>query len=292
MHSFPSLRSWFALLLCSACVFGLASTALAQAPTPPPSPLSSILSNKGELGIDSVKNAARSQATGTPNYKSNGVETRTFDGYFQAAANTTKLAILSDDGSSVSVDGQQILSRAGQGQGFEDFDSCFSPLSFSFTAGQTYHITVQYTNTVHTGDADVDGVSLWAYDGGGDIVDGFNVQVTQSDATPNPAGVGEKVTINLDAKLDTPSGVTVSSGPTWGMWDYGDVEYRATDNDAWSSDTPDYDLHLIGTLGQSKATYTAVFYQAGQWRIQVKAKATFVVNNQTFTRGATAYAGK
>jgi len=167
MHLSRFLHFWLALLV---CVLGLASRALAQAPTPTPSALSAIFSNKGELGIGSVTNTARSQTTTTPNYKSNGLETRTFDGFFQAASNTSKLAILSDDGSSVSVDGHQILNRAGQGQGFENFDSCFAPLTFSFTAGQTYHITVQYTNTTHLGDADVDGVSLWAYDGGGDLV--------------------------------------------------------------------------------------------------------------------------
>jgi len=167
MHLSRFLHFWLTFLV---CVFGLASRALAQAPTPTPSALSAIFSNKGELGLGSVTNTARSQTTTTPNYKSNGLETRTFDGFFQAASNTSKLAILSDDGSSVSVDGRQILNRAGQGQGFENFDSCFAPLTYSFTAGQTYHITVQYTNTVHLGDADVDGVSLWAYDGGGGIV--------------------------------------------------------------------------------------------------------------------------
>lgn len=284
MHSFPSLRSWFALLLCSACVFGLASTALAQAPTPPPSPLSSILSNKGELGIDSVKNAARSQATGTPNYKSNGVETRTFDGYFQAASNSTKLAILSDDGSNVSVDGQQILSRAGQGQGFENFDSCFSPLSFSFTAGQTYHITVQYTNTVHTGDADVDGVSLWAYDGGGGIADDFNVQVTQSHATPNPGTVGQTVKASLDAVLHSPSsGASPDAPPTW-SWDIVSVEYRPDENSSWStSNTPEYSTSITYS-GGAHADQDYVFSAAGSWRITVKATATFSLNGQTQTR--------
>ena len=73
-----------------------------------------------------------------------------------------------------------MLSRAGQGQGFEDFDSTFSPLSSSFEAGKIYHLKVEYTNTIHSADTDIDGVSLWAYDGGGDIVS-LNVTATTTD---------------------------------------------------------------------------------------------------------------
>lgn len=142
--------------------------AIAQAPTP--FAVGSIFNNKGELGIESVRNVALAQSTATPHYKSNGEETRFYEGYFKAAENTSKLALLSDDGTSVWIDGQQILNRAGQGQGFENFDSTFYPLTKTFTAGRIYHLKLQYTNTSHKSDADVDGVSLWAYDGGGTII--------------------------------------------------------------------------------------------------------------------------
>lgn len=127
----------------------------------------------GELGLSSVRSAAQAQINATPFYKSFTLETRWYDGYFRAAANTTQLALLSDDGTSVWIDGQQVLNRAGRGQGFEAFDSTFvtlTPPSGSFVAGQIYHLRLQYTNVVHLSDGDVDGISLWAFAGGGEIV--------------------------------------------------------------------------------------------------------------------------
>ena len=182
-HFFP-LR--LAALLAMMLMF--ASGALAQAPTPTPHPLvssqESIFSNKGEADLDAVKNEAKAQMSAAPFYKSNGEETRFYEGYFKAATSTSKLALLSDDGTSVWIDGQQVLSRAGTTQGFEGegthqkngvtwqngFDATFYPLAKTFEAGHIYHLKLQYTNTIHTNDVDVDGLSLWAYDGGGEIV--------------------------------------------------------------------------------------------------------------------------
>ena len=128
----------------------------------------------GGLPYESVKSAAMAQINATPFYKSKVLETRWYDGYFRAASSTSKLALLSDDGTSVWINGVQVLNRAGQGQGFEQFDSTFVTLApsgqTSFTAGQVYHLRLQYTNTIHSSDADVDGISLWAFDGGGTIV--------------------------------------------------------------------------------------------------------------------------
>lgn len=166
-------------LMCSLSMGAMAQT---------PSPVGSIFNNKGELGIESVRNAALAQSTATPYYKSNGVETRYYEGYFRAASNNSKLALLSDDGTSVWIDGQQILNRAGQGQGFENFDSTFYPLSKTFMAGQIYHLKLQYTNTTHLSDADVDGISLWAYDGGGEIVS-LNVSVSATETEICAGGV-------------------------------------------------------------------------------------------------------
>ncbi len=130
----------------------------------------------GGLPYESVKSAAMAQINATPFYKSKVLETRWYDGYFKAApgASASKLALLSDDGTSVWIDGVKVLDRAGQGQGFEQFDSTFVTLApygkTSFTAGQVYHLRLQYTNTAHLSNDDVDGISLWAFDGGGDIV--------------------------------------------------------------------------------------------------------------------------
>lgn len=136
-----------------------------------PWPASGIFFDKGEAGLESVRNTAIAQSTSTPFYKSNGVETIFYEGYFAPYSNNSKLALLSDDGTSVWIDGAQVLNRAGTGQGFEKFETTFYPLSYSFQAGRTYHLRLQYTNTTHRNDADVDGISLWAYDGGGEMID-------------------------------------------------------------------------------------------------------------------------
>ena len=116
---------------------------LTPAPTAPPTfnfGVADIFSNRSTDALSQVKNAAHQQVlpNSHPFYKSNGVETRVYGGDFVPNADTTKLAVLSDDGTSVWINGQQVLGRAGQGQGFEHFERTFTPLSYDFVAGQTY----------------------------------------------------------------------------------------------------------------------------------------------------------
>ena len=159
-------------LLCALFFF----TSASQAQTT--YPLGAIFSNKGAAGLSSVQANVQQQKTTAPVFKSNGVETREYDGYFQASSNTSKLAVLSDDGTSMSIDGNSVLGRAGQGQGFDEPNSTtFYPLSFAFQAGRVYHLHLTYTNTIHTSDADVDGLTLFAYDGGGNLVEPGVTQV-------------------------------------------------------------------------------------------------------------------
>lgn len=251
-------------LLCS-----LSMSAMAQTP----SPVGSIFSNKGELGIESVRNAALSQMTTTPYYKSNGEETVWFEGYFRAASNSSKLALLSDDGTSVWIDGEQVLNRAGKTQGFEGegthrrgetvwkngFDVTFYPLSKTFVAGQVYHLKLEYTNTIHDSEADVDGVSLWAYDGGGDIVtvetkialffwdylsEETKTQVDQGPSVPEEYDAALDSSLSGDESTETApycagvNALTVSSGKVAVKWWYSDqTELQATATDI-SSVTP------------------------------------------------------
>ena len=162
----------FCLRLFLAAAFVTISSGVSYAQSLPlVSAQESIFSDQGNASYDSVRNAALAQSTSAPFYKSNSVQTRIYEGYFKPRSNNTKIALLSDDGTSVWINGQKVLSRAGQPQGFEAFDSTFVPLSQSFVAGQIYNLKLEYTNTIHQGAADVDGISLWAYDGGGDIVE-------------------------------------------------------------------------------------------------------------------------
>lgn len=207
MRFFQFRRFLCALLLC----FALSSAALAQTS----SSIGSIFNNKGELGIESVRNTAQSQSTATPYYKSNSVENRTYEGYFKAASSDTKLALLSDDGSSVWINGQQVLSSAGQNQGFENFDSAFTPLSQSFAAGKIYHLKVEYTNTIHSGDSDVDGVSLWAYDGGGEMVSlSVTATITDNETAICAGGIADDVhRAEIVATVKDSGGVAVPNIP-------------------------------------------------------------------------------
>ncbi len=162
-------RSILRLTTILALVLTLSCATWAQPPAPAAAFLGDAFTNKGTAGLSAVRDEALSQSTSTPRYKSNSVETRYYEGYFQPNSDSSKLALLSDDGSSVWIDGNSVLDRAGSGQGFENFDSTFTPLGASFEQGQSYLIRIKYTNTVHSSDADVDGFTLWAYDGGGAI---------------------------------------------------------------------------------------------------------------------------
>ena len=106
------------LLVVLALPTGFGSRAAFAQSAASPWAASKIFFDKGTAGLESVRNAALSQSTATPFYKSNGVETVFYEGYFVPSSNDSKLALLSDDGTSVWIDGQQVLNRAGQGQGF------------------------------------------------------------------------------------------------------------------------------------------------------------------------------
>lgn len=203
-----------------------------------------LLTNKGELGENSVRNEAIAHSRATPAYKSNGEETRYYNGYFRADSNNTKLALLSDDGTSVWIDATPVLTRANQGQGFENFDSTFSLLPKTFVAGQVYHLFLQYTNTSHQGEADVDGFSLWAYDGGGDIV---------------PAPTSPSV-----SKIQYQSGTTFVDMPTTFYMPVGaQMTFKAipTPNIPWPSGKPNWSSDSGLSLG---ATTTISYREVGQ----------------------------
>lgn len=119
----------------------------------------------------------------------------------------------------------------------------------------------------------------------------ITAKITQSDATPNPADVGEEVTINLDATLEVPSGINASN-VTW-LYDYGTFQYREDENSPWSSTSPGgsyLELHQSST-SSSRAIYKGSFFSAGEYGIEITVTATFTVNGQQVTRQGKAFAG-
>jgi hypothetical protein len=73
------------------------------------------------------------------------------------------LAIFSDDGTNVKVNGQQILGRYGRGQGLPNLAKSFSVLPISLTPGVEADFIIDYSNTHYTGNDDIDGCTLFFY---------------------------------------------------------------------------------------------------------------------------------
>ncbi len=165
-----SLRlSQWALLLMTAC--GLPSALWAQSSG---GSLDDVLLNLGPATEADVRIIAAGQANDPagPKYPSVAVEQRTFTGLFTPASVTTQLAIFSDDGCDVSVDGTKIHSRLSQGQALPDLGQSFHLVTPSqpWEAGRSYLIRVEYSNTVYQGLTDIDGATLFVFNGGGSVL--------------------------------------------------------------------------------------------------------------------------
>lgn len=121
----------------------------------------------------------------------------------------------------------------------------------------------------------------------------IKLKITQSDATPNPAKVGDQVDMSLGATAEIPSfGVPLTSGPTYD-WEFVSVRYRSSATEAWS-DFYGLNAEITWYPSESTASYEHVFDQAGEYEIKVKATVSVVVNGQTYSNSepATAYIGK
>ena len=130
--------------------------------------LPQILLDMGTANELAVRAEATSQAASEPRYRSRMAgDLRLFTGPFVPDSAYTKLAIFSDDGCTVRIDGNAVHSRSGQGQHLPDLNQSFHVIDFTFVAGQSYDLVVEYTNTIYPGDWDVDGCTLFAFGGGG-----------------------------------------------------------------------------------------------------------------------------
>ena len=89
-------------------------------------------------------------------------EEKTYQGTYKPEDNV-KLAIFSDDGCTVTIDGAVVWSKKGSGQALPDINNSLRGLG-SLRGGQTYNIKVEYSNTVYTGQGDIDGVTLFVYE--------------------------------------------------------------------------------------------------------------------------------
>jgi hypothetical protein len=159
-----------------ALLLGITVPGAAWAADPEPEPLRLILVDGGLWTKANVTTAATARArTGAVEEKSNKQETRVFKGWFLSARDNTSLAALSDDGVDVIVkpiggQADTVLGQFGQPQHLPNTDKSLhflEPPALSLVEAGIYEVTVRYSNTIFTGPTDRDGVSLFAYGGGG-----------------------------------------------------------------------------------------------------------------------------
>lgn len=173
MHLFR--RAWthssLHIGILSLCLLLLCSLSPINAQTPLPVESGNILYDLRGKGYNEVVQKAGSAATpGSTALKrgSSKIEVLRFDVSFTANADTDRLAVLSDDGCDIYIQGgtmtsTKFLSRRGMGQHLPNLGQSLWKVPFTFTGGTTYTIQVVYTNTVYSGTTDVDGVTLFAY---------------------------------------------------------------------------------------------------------------------------------
>lgn len=168
--------------------------------------LGDIFSNLDTADLQAAKTVAAGQAVAnaSPRYNSVKVEQVTFEGYFTPANANSKLAVFSDDGCDVYVNGTRIHNRLSQGQHLPDLNQSFHVLTQTWTAGTRYEIKVVYSNTIYQGVTDIDGATLFAFAGGGAVED-LSVEITMIDAqfAPSVERLNLKYTIKPDGVTAT-----------------------------------------------------------------------------------------
>ena len=91
-------------------------------------------------------------------------DSKTFRGVFKTTSANTRLAIHSDDGSTVTIDGQSTgVSDLGTDTHLKERTS-LKTLNTTFTPGQEYCVEIQYSNQALTTN-DQDGLAMYACDG-------------------------------------------------------------------------------------------------------------------------------
>lgn len=159
------------------CVFMIwLTSSVVSADDPDTEPLSKILIDFGNANKNIITTAATARSKdGDLEFKSVKKETRIFKGWFLSARNNPSMAVLSDDGvdviiKSVGGEANTVLNRFGTGQHLADTEKSLhflEPPALAMSEATLYEMTVRYSNTIYTGETDRDGVTLYAYDGGG-----------------------------------------------------------------------------------------------------------------------------
>ena len=157
-----------------------------------------------------------------------------FRAVFTPASSTSKLAVHSDDGSKVTVNGSIVVNRFGEDTHMTNLANSFNYIGSSFVSGQEYCVEIFYTNHFHT-TGDVDGVTLYAYAGGGTIRNGIIVSGDNWVCPGNKLSLGTGcATLPISWSSSNPNVATVNnSGSVTGVQD-GTTTITATDAESRS----------------------------------------------------------
>ena len=133
----------------------------------PVRPLSDVLENMEGAPWSAIQMEANQQSAITfgPVYRNIPATVpfyAAFEGNFIPASDNTRLAIFSDDGCDVYINGQRVFNRLNRTQGLSNLKKALSPLPYEFVAGQTYAIRIEYSNIIPVV-VDADGATLFAY---------------------------------------------------------------------------------------------------------------------------------
>ena len=200
---------------------------------------------------------------------------QTFRGTVTADATMTKLAIFSDDGCDVYVDGTLVWSAKDKGQALPDLPNSLHELPGTLSPG-SHSVEIDYSNVIYTvADAskgiapDIDGCTLFQY---GPIP---TVRVsTNNQWQPNPAAVGQTITAPVSAQVDNPpvapSGHSVSQ--KW-VWTTGGV-YQSPNGASGSFVA--CNGYAIGWSQSGPTTqFSGIFQNSGYYIIKVIATVTY-----------------
>ena len=249
-------------------------------------------------GWDAVQAAAAAEAVspnpnanppingGYPTYRSTQLESKVFEGDFTPNINQTKLAIHSDDGADVYIDGNMVLSGKGHGQALERLDQSLYQLP-NLNAGQTYHIKIDYQNSWYLGDGDIDGVTLFAY---------TDVPVVTLDL----GGVSGGLTTDVENSGPILASVTNApqstatcqvTGEDW-EWNFSDVEYSSDGGKTWDASPASSDYYMEIENGYVPSTnFNMTVYQDGDWATSLTATVTYHTTCGDISAAATDWVG-
>ena len=203
---------------------------------------------------------------------------QTFRGTVTADATMTKLAIFSDDGCDVYIDGMLVWSARDKPQALPDLPNSLHELPVTLTVGD-HSVQIDYSNVIYTvADAskgiapDIDGCTLFQY---GPIP---VVHVTTGSWQPNPAAVGQTISSDVTAQVSNPpaapSGHHLSE--RWG-WATGGV-YQSS-NGASGSFVACTEYAIGWTQGSPATKFSGIFQHPNRYIIKVTATVTYHDDN-------------